>query len=386
MNLPEQSWMRLALEEARLGEGGTRPNPPVGAVIVRDGRVLARGHHSRAGGLHAETDALSRLPPGGAQGATMYVTLEPCSTAGRVGPCTEAILAAGITRVVVATIDRNPRHQGRGLDALRGRGVAVELLPDTAPERQAAEAILAPFFKHNRTGLPYVTLKMAQTLDGAIADHAGVSRWITSPEARAEVDRMRQRADVVLVGSGTALADDPSLLRKTERPGYAGLPGLRCILDARGRVPATAQVLTDGHAEQTILATSPLCPMEVRAAWTAAGAQVWEVPLRFPAGTQGAVQPPELDLEALLHAFGRADILHVLCEGGAALATSLIAQGLIDELALFVAPKIFGDGARRTFGGQPFDLPTAPRFHLLATQTFGPDLLLRYRPEPLSSC
>ena len=123
MNLPEQSWMRLALEEARLGEGGTRPNPPVGAVIVRDGQVIARGHHSRAGGLHAETDALSHLPPGGAQGATMYATLEPCSTAGRVGPCTEAILAAGITRLVVATIDRNPRHQGRGLDVLRGRGV-----------------------------------------------------------------------------------------------------------------------------------------------------------------------------------------------------------------------------------------------------------------------
>ena len=360
--------MREALAEARLGEGGTRPNPPVGAVLVRDGRVVARGHHARAGGPHAETACLAAAPAGAARGATLYVTLEPCSTPGRVGPCTEAILAAGVARVVVAATDRNPRHAGRGFAVLRAAGVEVA----EGVLRDEAEAMLAPFFRHVATGLPFVTLKMAQSLDGAIADHAGASRWITGPASRAEVAAMRRRADVVFVGAGTVLADDPSLLRKGGEG--EGLPGMRCVLDARGRVPPTARILSDGRAAQTIVATSELCPASRRRAWRDAGAAVWELPLAFPPGTQRA---PALDLPSLLRRFGEEGFLHALCEGGAALATALVAEDLADELDLFVAPSILGGGALRTFGALPFDLPTAPRYRLAAADRFGDDLRLR---------
>ena len=364
--------MREALAEARLGEGGTRPNPPVGAVLVRDGRIIARGHHAHAGGPHAETACLAAAPADAARGATLYVTLEPCSTAGRVGPCTEAILAAGVSRVVAAATDRNPRHAGRGFAVLRGAGVEVA----EGVLRDEAEAMLAPFFRHVETGLPFVTLKMAQSLDGAIADHAGASRWITGPEARAEVAAMRRRADVVFVGAGTVLADDPSLLRKGGEG--EGLPGMRCVLDARGRIPPTARIFSDGRAEQTIVATSELCPESRIREWRAAGADAIALPLAAPDATR---RGPALDLRALLRAFGEAGFLHALCEGGAALASALVAEGLVDELDLFVAPLALGGGSLRTFGAIPFDLASAPRFALLAADRFGADLRLRLVPS-----
>ena len=374
-------WMREAIAEARLGEGGTRPNPPVGAVLVSpDGRLLARGRHVRAGGPHAEVACLAAAEaaaPGCARGATLYVSLEPCSTAGRVGPCTGAILAAGVARVVAAATDENPRHAGRGFAALRAAGVQVA----EGVCADEARPLLEPFFKHVRTGLPWVQLKIAQSLDGAIADHAGASQWITGPAARTEVDAMRRRADVVFVGAGTALADDPSLRRRGVPPDFAGLPGRRCVLDARGRVPETAKIFADGHADETIVATSPLCPAARRRAWEAAGAEVWEIPLLFPPGSQGD-RPPALDLRALLTRFGEAGFLRALCEGGASLASSLLAEGLVDELSLFVAPMVLGGGALRAFGGVPFDLPTAPRFRLASATRTGEDLLLDLRPAP----
>ena len=303
--------------------------------------------------------------------------LEPCCTTGRTGPCTEAILAAGVARVVAAATDENPRHAGRGFAALRAAGVQVA----EGVCADEARALLEPFFKHVRTGLPWVQLKIAQSLDGAIADHAGASRWITGPAARAEVDAMRRRADVVFVGAGTALADNPSLRRRGVPPDFAGLPGRRCVLDARGRVPEIAKIFADGHADETIVATSPLCPAARRRAWEAAGAEVWEIPLLFPPGSQGD-RPPALDLRALLARFGEAGFLRALCEGGAALASSLLAEGLVDELSLFVAPKVLGGGALRAFGGVPFDLPTAPRFRIASATRAGEDLLLGLRPAP----
>lgn len=385
MTPADEKWMRLALEEARKGEGGTRPNPPVGAVLVRDGELLACGHHSKAGGLHAETDALRRAAALGADvaGATLYVTLEPCSTHGRVPPCTDAICAAKIARVVVGVVDRNPRHAGRGFGILRDAGIAVERYPEGTPLAAEMEAIVEPFFRHQCTGKPFVILKMAQTLDGAIADHAGVSKWITNTASRRAVAQLRRRSDVVLVGCGTVLADDPSLLRKSDLCEFPeeGLPGMRCVLDARGRIPATARIFTDGHASQTIVATSSLCPKETAATWRATGATVWELPLRFPAGTQEDLAAPELDLEALMRRMGEAGFLQVLCEGGSTLATAMVAQGLADEIYLFVAPKILGAGSLRTFGGQPFDLPTAPRFRITDVRNMEGDLLVRMRLE-----
>lgn len=368
-------FMREALAEAALGEGGTRPNPPVGAVLVKDGRIVARGRHRRAGGAHAEADCLSRAGTG-ARGATLYATLEPCSAPGRVGPCTEAIVAAGVSRVVFAAQDANPRNSGRAAEILRAAGIEVE----AGVLRREAEAMLEPFFKHVSTGLPFVTLKMAQSLDGAVADHAGVSKWITGAESRAEVARLRRRADVVFAGSGTVLADDPSLLRRDEPEG--GLPGMRCVLDARGRIPATAKVFSDGAAERTIVATTRLCPTETAARWRDAGAAVWELPTAFPEGTQGrGGAAPAIDLGALFRRFGEEGFMHALCEGGAALASSLVAESLVDELQLFVAPVVLGGGSLGTFGAFPHDLPTAPRFALVSQDRFGGDLRLVLRPR-----
>lgn len=367
--------MEAALAEARLGEGGTRPNPPVGAVVATpDGKIIARGHHRRAGGAHAETDCLSRLAAPAPHDATLYVTLEPCSTCGRVGACTDAIIAAGVRRVVCAATDPNPKHAGRGFGILREAG--VEVVENVC--KGEAESLLAPFSKHVLTGLPFVTLKMAQSLDGAIADHAGVARWISGPESRARVAVMRRRADAVLVGAGTVLADDPSLLRKDPEKDE-GLPGMRCVLDARGRIPLSSRIFTDGHAAQTIVMTSELAPADRVEAMRATGAAVISVPLAFPAAAQGAA--PALDLAAVVRELGSLGLMHVLCEGGAALASSLVNADLVDSLALFVAPIVLGANSLRTFGAFPFDLPTAPRFSPVSTERLGDDLLLTFRPK-----
>ncbi len=367
--------MEDAIAEARLGEGGTRPNPPVGAVLATpDGRVIARGHHRRAGGPHAETDCLSRFAGPVPRDATLYVTLEPCSTPGRVGACTDAIVAAGVRRVVCACTDPNPKHAGRGFGILREAG--VEVVENVRAD--AAGDLIAPFAKHVLTGLPYVTLKMAQSLDGAIADHAGVSRWISGPESRAKVAAMRRRADVVLVGAGTVLADDPSLLRKD--PGKdEGLPGMRCVLDARGRIPPSARVFTDGHAAQTVVIVSELAPEDRIEAMHGTGATVVTAPLEFPASAQGS--SPMFDLSAVMRELGGLGFMHVLCEGGAALASSLVNAGLVDSLSLFVAPIVLGRDSLRTFGACPFDLPTAPRFSFASGERLGDDLLLNFTPE-----
>ena len=385
----DESFMREALAEAAKGEGRTRPNPPVGAVIVRNNEVIARGHHEFAGGPHAEINALNALAalatshappslcvsaplrlcvkktPPSAAGATIYVTLEPCSTTGRTGPCTAAIIAAGITRVVIACEDANPAHRGAGLRILRDAG--IETVSGIC-ENEARE-MLAPFFKHISTGLPFLTLKMAQSLDGAIADHCGVSKWITSEESRAHVKTLRDKADCVLVGSGTVLADNPSLLR-------ADNTGLRAILDSRATIPLTAKIYTDGHAAQTIVFVSDAAPPEKIAAIRATGAaiEVWQ-------STDTAPRSQPIPLDFVMQRLGSLGILRVLCEGGAALASSIINADLADELLLFIAPTILGAGSKRTFGAFPFDLPTAPRFEIASTRKIGADILLRCLPQ-----
>lgn len=367
----DSQWMRAALAEAQRGEGGTRPNPPVGCVIVKDGRILGRGYHAVAGGPHAEVRALESAAVAGhsVAGATLYVTLEPCSTYGRTPPCTEAILRSGVRRVVVATQDANPRHAGRGLDVLRAAGIDVE----TGVEAVAAVEILRPFFKRIQTGRPWLTLKMAQSLDGGIADHAGQSKWITSPVARQYVRTLRRRADVVLVGAGTVLADDPTLLRSSE-PEDGGALGMRAVVDGRGVIPLRAKIFTDGHANQTYLLTTEASEPSYRAAVAATGAHVLVLP-REPI----AESPHAVSIPALLEALGAEGFLHIFCEGGAALASSLINGDWVDELDLFVAPLLLGRGAKATFGAYPYDLPTAPRFRWQTAEPIGDDWLFRLR-------
>lgn len=354
--------MRRALALARLSEGYTRPNPPVGAVVVRDGRKLGEGRHRCAGCAHAEVEALDacRAP---VAGATLYVTLEPCCTHGRTPPCTERILREGIVRVVVGCHDPNGCHCGRGLELLSKRGVAVEY---GVCEAEASE-LIAPFAKHIVTGYPFVTLKLAMTLDGRIADREGRSKWITGQRARAEVQRLRRRADAVLVGAGTVEADDPSLLC---RPA-GGEKLTRVIVDASGRTPVQAQVVSDEAAGRTIVATTKETAKRKAALWSKHGAQVWA----FAPDAAGRVP-----VKRLLKRLGDAGYLHVLCEGGGRLAGALNDAALVDEYCLFYAPAVLGD-ARAVSGvtGCGTLLGQMPRLRCVGLKRFGEDVMVRVR-------
>lgn len=382
--MTDERFMRRALALARRAEGETRPNPPVGALLVRADTVLGRGWHHRAGCPHAEVEAFLDAERRGAKvrGATLYVTLEPCSTTGRTPPCTDRIIASGVRRVVVGSVDANPRHAGRGLALLREAGIEVV----SGVLAKETDALVEPFFHWIRTGRPFVALKMAASLDGGIADANGNAKWISCEASRREVQRMRLAADAVLVGTGTALADDPGLLpRRTpgvpspksqvpESEVAESRDGIRrIVLDSSGRLPATLRIFTDGHADATVVATTDRCPPTVRAAWDSAGVTVWTLP-RDAAG--------HVDLNALFQRAGEAGLLHVLCEGGGTLAGALIREGLVDELRLFLAPMVLGARKASVFGNEPFALASAPRFAFGSPKRVGDDLLLVGRPIP----
>ena len=351
-------WMRRALALARRGEGLTRPNPPVGAVVVKNGRKIGQGWHKKAGGPHAEVFAL-RQAGAAARGATLYVTLEPCSTFGRTPPCTDAVLRAGIARVVVAMADPNPKHAGRGLRLLRRAGVRVEVGACGAE----AAALLAPFACHMLRKRPFFTLKLGLSLDGRIADHTHSSRWITGPEARDMVQAMRRASDAILVGAGTVRHDNPSLW---PRPDGKRNPW-RVVVVRRGPLPLKAQLFTDEHASRTLIAApkgwQPACARQIRKA----GATVLELPKNG-------------FLPTLAKELGKLGILRVVCEGGGILAGELIQAGLVDELCVFLAPMLIG-GPIGAMGNAQWRLPVAPRFELADSRPVGQDLYLRLVPK-----
>ena len=359
MKRDDEHWMHKALGLARRGEGSTRPNPPVGAVIVRKGVVVGNGYHRKAGGPHAEITAF-RSAGKRARGGTLYVTLEPCSTTGGTGACTDSIIAAGISRVVAAVPDPNPRHRGRGFRLLEKAG--IEVVRDVLGDEGGR--LIGPFSKWVEQGLPFVTLKMGMTVDGRIADHTGGSRWITCAESRKRVQKMRRKADAVLVGKRTVLRDNPSLL-----PDGKGGTGLyRVVADSSGGIPATAQLLNDGFASQTIVATTGRCPKRTRAAFEKKGAQVW----RIPAARR------KVSLRRLLRRLGKLGLLHVLCEGGGELARGLINAGLVDEYLFFVAPMILGgEGAVPVVGGADRRLVSASRLRFIDSEEVGEDMVIR---------
>lgn len=358
----DEKWMRRALSLARLSEGYTRPNPPVGAVVVKGRRVIGEGRHTCAGCAHAEVEALDACAVRPA-GATIYVTLEPCCTTGRTPPCTERIVRDGIKRVVVGCHDPNGCHCGRGLALLEKQGVEVVFGVCEAE----ALALIAPFAKHIVTGYPYVTVKLAMTLDGRIADRSGSSQWITGPEARAEVQQLRRRADVILVGAGTVCADNPSLLCRIG----GGDKLMRVVVDATGRTTAQARVYSDCAAERTIVATTPEAAALKAAAWSQHGAKVWT----FAADRSGRVP-----LRRLLKRLGDEGYLHVLCEGGGCLAGALNDADLADEYCLFYAPAILGD-ARAVSGvsGRGALLESMRRMRCAEVRQVGADILVRVK-------
>jgi diaminohydroxyphosphoribosylaminopyrimidine deaminase/5-amino-6-(5-phosphoribosylamino)uracil reductase len=365
--------MRKALALAEQGRGLVSPNPLVGAVLVRDGVVVGEGWHEGPGRPHAEIVAVEAAGEA-ARGATLYVTLEPCAHFGRTPPCAPRLIEAGIGRVVAAIGDPNAQVDGRGFAQLRQAGIEVEVgvLAEKAARQNRA------FLRHTGTGRPFVTLKMAASLDGKAAARDGSSRWITGEEARAEVHRMRAGADAILVGAGTAFRDDPSLTVRD--PGFGGGPKLRVIVDGRGIVPETHAVFTDGRAP-TLVATTEGAPDERRDGWRAAGAEVLLlddagsslIPLDALLDDAGSSLIP---LDALLDELGKRDVQHVLVEGGPTLAWELVARDLVDEVVLFVAPILVGgqDAPSILMGGGTPTIGEAIRLRLIEVTRIGDDL------------
>lgn len=339
--------MGLALAVAQRGAGRTAPNPMVGAVLVRDGAVIAEGWTQPIGQAHAEVHALQRLG-GQAQGATLFVVLEPCCHFGRTPPCTDAILAAGITRVVVGTVDPFPLVAGKGIEVLRAGGLTV----DVGVREAECQRLNRGFLRAMTVGLPEVTLKAALTLDGRIASERGEARWITGPAARDRGHQLRDTHDAILVGIGTVLADDPALT--TRIPG--GRDAVPVILDTRLRTPPNAAVLAAGRPP-LIYTTSP--PRELGAALV----------VQVPAGPAG------VDLDAVLRDLARRGLHRVLVDGGSRVHRAVIDGDYVDRLELFVNGRVLAGGPGFV-GGPGYPLASAPGFRFVAGELVGDDFHL----------
>lgn len=365
MNRDDATHMSAALALARRGLGNTWPNPAVGCVIVRNGRVAGRAVTAPGGRPHAEPQALA-MAGTAARGATAYVTLEPCCHHGRTPPCTDALIAAGIARVVVGARDPDPRVDGQGLARLRAAEIEVE----QGVLEEEANDVLAGFRQRITTGRPLVTLKLASTLDGRIATHAGESRWITGRPARRAAHALRARHDAILVGVGTVLADDPDLTCRL--PGCRPTPVVRVVADSHLRTPLTARLVATARETPTWVLLRAGADPDRRRAFAEAGVHLLPV-----GGT-----PAGVDLQAGMTALGDAGITRLLVEGGAQIAAALLRDGLVDRIAWFHAPGVMGgDGwpAVQTFGLQRLD--AMPRFVRRHAMALGDDMLTEFARE-----
>lgn len=351
-------YMRLALTLAERGRGWTNPNPMVGAVLVKDGRIIGQGYHHLCGGLHAEREALAdcRESP---EGATLYVTLEPCCHQGRQPPCTDAILAVGISRVVVGSNDPNPLVAGKGLDILRRRGVAVE----AGVLQGECDTLNQVFFHYIRTKRPYVVMKYAMTLDGKIATRTGASQWITGEEARRRVHQDRHRYAAIMAGVGTVLADDPLLTCRME----GGRNPLRVICDTHLRTPPDSQIVRTAREVPTILAVGEASSTQA-APYRDAGCQVWTLPEKYG----------HVDLAALMERLGTAEIDSVLLEGGGTLNWAALESGMVQKVQAYIAPKLFGgEAAKSPVAGLGVETPAqAVRLKHTTVTQIGDDFLI----------
>jgi len=331
--MQDTHFMSIALQMAQGTKGQTSPNPLVGAVVVKDGNIIGLSAHLRAGEPHAEVHAL-RMAGKKAQGATIYVTLEPCSHHGRTPPCAEAIIQAGIARVVIAVTDPNPLVSGRGVAILREAGIDVSV----GVLETEAKRLNEVFFHYISTGLPFVTVKTASTLDGKVATSTGHSRWISGEKAREEVHVLRTQHDAILVGVNTVIADDPALTARLDVPTRQPV---RIVLDSSCRIPLTAQLLLDQKAPTWIF-TTHAAPAEKRAQLEAAGARVIRV--------DG--QHNQVDIQTMLRHLGEAGITSLLVEGGAAVNGAFLSAKAIQKVISYISLKMVGGQAAPTsFGG-----------------------------------
>jgi len=355
-SVSDAAYMRRALELARQGWGQTAPNPLVGAVVVRDGVVVGEGHHTRFGAPHAEIEAL-RAAGERAAGATIYVTLEPCAHTGKTPPCVDALVAARVKRAVIAVRDPNPAAGG-GAEHLRDAGIEITI----GTEERAARELNAPFFHSFVEQRPWVTLKLAVSLDCALADAAGHSQWVTGEESRRLVHEMRAGNDAIGVGIGTALADDPSLtVRDARAPRVAPM---RVVFDRAARLPLHSVIArTAREVPALVVAASP--PAAREAALEAAGVRVIRAP----------------SLRAALDALGALGVRSLLVEGGARLAGALIGTGMVDRLVIFQGSAIFGAGALDAFAFvPPMEVERAPAWRALERREIGVDTMTVYAP------
>ncbi|MBM7855756.1 diaminohydroxyphosphoribosylaminopyrimidine deaminase/5-amino-6-(5-phosphoribosylamino)uracil reductase [Desulfohalotomaculum tongense] len=357
----DRYYMKEALQLAAKAEGCTSPNPMVGAVVVKNGRIVGRGYHQRAGTPHAEVHAL-REAGEQAEGATIYVTLEPCCHYGRTPPCTEAIKKAGISRVVVAITDPNPLVAGRGLNILKEAGIEVTsgVLADEAGKLNEV------FIKYITTNRPFVVLKAAVSLDGKIATATGESQWITGPESREYAHRLRHRYDGILVGINTVLSDNPSLTARLPEGG--GRDPVRIVLDSKCRTPLDAKIINQSSKAKTIIATTEAADREKIEALKQAGAEVIVLP-----GSSGRV-----DIEELLKELGRREITSLLVEGGGGVHGSFLTAKMVDKVYWFIAPMLIGgaEAPGAVAGRGAEKLADAVKLKELTIHRFGPDICI----------
>ena len=371
--MPEEKYMRRAIELAKKGSGHVNPNPLVGAVIVRDGEIIGEGYHECYGQFHAERNAIANAKKRGnsLEGSTIYVTLEPCCHYGKTPPCTEAIIEEKIARVVVGSDDPNPLVSGKGFQMLREKG--IEVIPHFLKEE--CDAMNHVFFHYIRTGTPYVAMKYAMTMDGKIACYTGDSKWVTGEESRAHVQTLRNHYKGIMAGIGTVLADDPMLNCRIE----GGRDPIRIIADSHLRIPIDSQLVRTAGQQPLIVACLPDADEEKAAQLQEKGVEV----LRIPGVTTADIteeQKEVISLPVLMKELGARKIDGILLEGGGQLNESALQAGIVDRIYCYIAPKIFGGAQAKTpVEGQGLTRAAdAWQFNRIGMQEFGQDILLEY--------
>lgn len=361
--MTDRDYMLRAIELAKKGSGFVNPNPAVGAVIVKDGRIIGEGYHRSYGQLHAERDAFSRLTES-AEGATIYVTLEPCCHYGKQPPCTEAVIENKIARVIIGSRDPNPKVSGKGCQQLRDKG--IEVIEDFM--REECDEINPAFFHYIQTGRPYVVMKYAMTLDGKIATYTGESKWITGEKAREHVHQTRTLYSAIMAGIGTVLADDPMLNVRLE--GVDAYQPVRIIIDSKLRIPMESNIVKTADAYKTVIAYGTEAPADKKEELKAAGIQLIECP--DDAG--------RVDLVKVIDWMAEQRMDSVLIEGGGQIHEAALKAGIVNHVMAYIAPKMFGGkDAKTPVEGQGVELPSqGEKFSFTKMTRLGDDILLEF--------